>query len=90
MPLVAWRLGGGVMMGAPVELYSDFQIRLRARHPGLPIAVMNICNGYLGYLPPREAYSLDVYPVRIALFAAGGAERALDTASAMIDDLMAR
>jgi hypothetical protein len=90
MPLVAWRLGGGVMFGAPVELYSDFQIRLRARHPGLPIAVMNICNGYLGYLPPREAYSLDVYPVRIALFAAGGAERALDAASAMIDSLMAR
>jgi hypothetical protein len=89
MPLVAWRLGGAVMVGAPVELYSDFQIELRARHPGLPVAVMNICNGYLSYLPPRAAYETDVYPVRIALFAAGGAERALDVASAMISELMA-
>jgi len=89
MPIVAWRLGGGVLIGAPVEFYSDFQIRLRARHPGLPIAVMNICNGYIGYLPPQEAYALDVYPVRIALFAAGSAERALETASKMIEALMA-
>jgi hypothetical protein len=88
MPLAVWRLGGAVLVGAPVELYSDFQIALRARHPGVPIAVMNICNGYVSYLPPREAYALDVYPVRIALFSEGGAERALDAASAMVRQVL--
>jgi hypothetical protein len=87
LPILAWRLGGAVMIGAPVEFYSAFQQELRARHPGLPIAVMNICNGYLGYLPPREAYALDVYPVRITLFAEGGAERALEAASALVREL---
>lgn len=90
LPLVAWRLGGAVLFGAPVELFSDFQIALRARHPGVPIAAMNICNGYFGYLPPRPVYALDVYPVRITVFAPGGAERALEAASEMVQDLMAQ
>jgi hypothetical protein len=69
-----------VLIGAPVEFYSDIQTGLRARHPDLAIAAMNICNGYLGYLPPRAAYALDVE---------SGAERVLDAASAMAGARMA-
>ncbi|WP_306119035.1 MULTISPECIES: hypothetical protein [unclassified Roseitalea] len=84
VPLIAWRLGESVLIGAPVEFYSAFQTELRARFPGLSIAVMNICNGYLSYLPPSEDFDRDVYPVRIAVFGRGSLEMALDKATDMI------
>lgn len=88
MPIYVWRLGSSVFVGAPIELYSAFQIELRARFPDLSVVVMNICNGGLSYLPTRAAYDTDVYPVRIAMFAAGGMEKALDKATAMIRGLL--
>ncbi len=89
MPVYVWRLGPSVFVGVPAELYSAFQIDLRASFPGLSIVVMNICNGGLSYLPSRQAYETDVYPVRIAMFAAGSMERIRDKAAEMIGKLTA-
>jgi hypothetical protein len=88
MPVYAWKLGRSVFVGVPAELYSAFQIDLRARFPGLSIVVMNICNGGLSYLPSRPAYDTDVYPVRIAMFAAGSMERVRGKAEEMIAKLV--
>lgn len=88
MPLYVWRLGPSIFVGAPIELYSAFQIELRARFPELSIVVMNLCNGGLSYLPSREAYETDVYPVRVAMFASGGLEKTLDKATEMITSLI--
>jgi len=84
MPVYVLRLGKSVFVGVPGELYSAFQIDLRARFPDLSIVVMNICNGGLSYLPSRPAYDTDVYPVQIAMFAAGSMERVQDKAAEMI------
>lgn len=88
MPIYVWRLGPSVFVGVPGELYSQFQIDLRARFPQLSIVVMNICNGGLSYLPSRAAYETDVYPVRIAMFAPGSMERVLEKSAEMISSLM--
>ncbi|RQP18654.1 MAG: hypothetical protein EAS52_04840, partial [Parapedobacter sp.] len=36
---------------------------VRAAFPGRAIAVVNIANGYVGYLPPAAAYDRDQYAV---------------------------
>lgn len=87
LPILIWRLGDAMLVGAPVEFYSDVQIALRARFPALTIAVLNLCNGSHGYLPPAGDYGKNVYPVRIALFQAGSMERAVDKAADMIGEM---
>lgn len=87
LPIMVWRMGPSFLVGAPVEFYSTVQIALRARFPEMTIAVLNICNGFLSYLPPAEEYQRDVYPVRIAIFEAGGMERAVDKAAQMIEQM---
>lgn len=87
LPIHVWRLGRSVLVGAPVEFYSDVQISLRQRFPEITVAVLDICNGFLNYLPRASDYDLDTYPVRIALFARGSMERARDKAASMIEEL---
>ena len=87
LPICAWRLGRSVLVGAPIEFYSDVQIALRKRFPDITVAVLDVCNGFLNYLPRASDYDRDTYPVRIALFARGSMERARDKAADMIAKL---
>ena len=87
MPIYVWRLGQSVLVGAPVEFYSDVQIALRHRFPELTVAVLDVCNGFLNYLPREADYERNTYPVQIALFARGSMERARDKATEMIGSL---
>ncbi|MCY4541340.1 MAG: hypothetical protein OXB95_02940 [Rhodobacteraceae bacterium] len=87
LPIYAWRLGSSVMVGAPVEFYSDVQVDLRARFPGITIAVLDVCNGFLNYLPREADYERNTYPVKIALFARGSMERARDRIAEVIAEL---
>ena len=74
LPIYFWRLGQSVFIGAPVEFYSDFQISLRREFPDLTILVLDVCNGFLNYLPPKDEFVRETYPVRISLFRAGSLE----------------
>ena len=87
LPIYVWRLGRSVLVGAPIEFYSDVQIALRKRFPDITVAVLDVCNGFLNYLPRAADYDRDTYPVRIALFARGSMERARDKAADMIAEL---
>ncbi|MDE0307004.1 MAG: hypothetical protein OXI87_19300 [Albidovulum sp.] len=87
LPIYAWRLGRSVLVGAPVEFYSDVQIALRRRFPDITVAVLDVCNGFLNYLPRESDYDRGTYPVRIALFARGSMERARDRATETIASL---
>jgi hypothetical protein len=85
-PLWVWRLGSAVVVAQPGEAYSRLQTGLRARHPELAVAVLNVTNGPgWVYLPPRDAYSGDRYTAWQTPLAAGCLERleaACDTAIA--------
>ena len=87
LPLYAWRIGRSVLVGAPIEFYSDVQIALRSRFPDITVLVLDVCNGFLNYLPREADYARDTYPAKIALFAPGSMERARDKAAEMIDAL---
>ena len=69
-----WRLGDALLIGQPNETYSRFQMDLRSELSPSPVAVMNVTNGHLGYLPPRELFEHDVYQVWQTPFAPGGLE----------------
>ena len=68
-PIYAWKLGKTIMVGAPIEFYDEFQIFLRRQFPENLILVLDICNGFLNYLPRQEEFTRNTYQVKIALFA---------------------
>lgn len=74
MPLWAWRLGDSLLVGQPNEAYSAFQQRLRSELDGKAVAVINIVNGYAGYLPPESLYTEDTYAVWQTPFEAASLE----------------
>jgi hypothetical protein len=55
VPLWVWRLGDSFLVGQPNEPYSRFQQTLRERFESAAVAVMNLVNGSIGYLPPTTA-----------------------------------
>ncbi|WP_341835242.1 hypothetical protein WJU16_20340 [Chitinophaga pollutisoli] len=80
MPLWVWKLGGAMLAGQPNEAYSNFQTDLRQALAPAAVAVINIVNGYAGYLPPAGHYQRDSYAVWQTPFAAGGLELLTRTA----------
>lgn len=90
IPLWIWNLGGTFLIGQPNEAYSDFQLQLRRQLKPREVAVVNIVNGYFGYLPPEQLYDKDMYAVWQTPFAKGALEMliesAYDAAMDMISD----
>ena len=78
-PVWIWRLGDSAVIGHPGEAYSEMQTTVRAAFPGLPVIVMNVANGSIGYLPPAKDYSKPgFYTVWQTPFAPGCLEKLTD------------
>ncbi|WP_119079121.1 hypothetical protein [Chitinophaga alhagiae] len=88
MPLWVWRLGNSLLLGQPNETYSIFQQTLRESCAPFAVAVMNIVNGYAGYLPPAESYNHHSYAVWQTPFKQGALEILTGTAQAISQRLM--
>ncbi|TZF84020.1 hypothetical protein FW774_11280 [Pedobacter sp. BS3] len=84
VPLWVWQLGNSFLTGQPNEAYSLFQTNLRERFPSYAIAVMNVVNGHIGYLPPQGLYNDDRYAVWQTPFAKGSLETLISTATEAI------
>jgi hypothetical protein len=80
VPLWIWQLGDSFLIGQPNEAYSIFQKQLRSQVYPQAAAVMNIVNGSFGYLPPRDFYDKDIYPVWQTPFVEGSLELLIETA----------
>ncbi len=78
--LWVWQLGDSFLIGQPNEAYSKFQGELRRELSPGAVAVMNLVNGSVGYLPPRELYGKDIYQEWQTPFAAGSLELLIETA----------
>jgi hypothetical protein len=75
LPVWIWRMGDGILVANMCEGYSWIQRELRSRYPGHAVVYMNLANGSIGYLPPRELYGEDLYQVWQTPFAAGSLEK---------------
>jgi hypothetical protein len=89
MPIWAWRLGNALLIAVPNEAYSHFQVELRRRFAGTPLMVLNMTNGTLGYLPPRESYDSGRYQEQQSPYAPGCLEQTIEAAAAALDELRA-
>jgi hypothetical protein len=81
LPFWAWRLGDAVLVGCCGEAYSLLQRELRRRFADRTVVCMNLINGSIGYMPPREVYDQDLYQVWQTPFAAGSLEATLEAMS---------
>lgn len=79
IPLWVWRLGDSFLIGQPNEAYSEFQKELRKQLSPKAVAVMNIVNGSVGYLPPCDLYNKDIYQEWQTPFAKGSLELLIKT-----------
>ena len=89
VPLFVWRIGDAILIGQMNETYSRFQLDLRKHFPDRHLVVMNLVNGSVGYLPPRELYDTDIYQVWQSPYAAGSLELLIDAASKTVSVLLA-
>lgn len=87
MPLWIWQLGDSFLVGQPNEAYSEFQQELRRELSPKAIAVMNLVNGGVGYLPPRELYGKEIYQEWQTPFAAGSLELLIKSAMQLLSEV---
>lgn len=87
-PYFLWQLGDAFIVALPAEAHSPFQMQLRERFPENHIAVLNIANGYLSYLPPRADYARNTYQAKVAIYKAGAAEAVLSSVADTISTLI--
>lgn len=86
--LWVWQLGDSFLIGQPNEAYSKFQEELRRQLSPKAVAVMNIVNGSVGYLPPCELYGKDIYQEWQTPFASGSLELLIKTAVQVARELI--
>ena len=60
--LQAFRLGPALFVAVPGELFVEIALRIKAETDH-PVFIMGISNGYMGYLPTRDAYRAGGYEV---------------------------
>lgn len=77
-PVWVWHFGPIALVAHPGEAYSALQTTLRARFPETALFVVNVANGWLGYLPPAELYSKTIYSVIQTPLAVGCLESLTD------------
>lgn len=77
-PVWVWRFGDIVWVGQSDEAYSALQRELRNKDTGLSVFVMNVVNGWGGYLCPSDRYGLDLYQVRQSPYASGCLEAMIE------------
>ena len=90
IPLTACRLGDAVWVASPGEAYSALQLDLRSRFPDRVVVVANLTGGaHHGYLPPKQAYALNLYQVWQTPAGAGALETVRDALVDMVAELLA-
>jgi hypothetical protein len=87
MPVWLWRLGGALLVAVPNEAYSVLQVDLRRRFAGIPLLVLGITNGTLGYLAPRETYGSGRYQEQQSPYTAGCLEQTIEVVASALDEL---
>jgi len=89
IPVWIWQFGDAFLVAQPNEVYAVFQEQVRAHFPNRFIAVVNIANGYLGYLPPQDLYQNDMYAVWQTPFEKGSLEILINATITNIEKLIA-
>lgn len=82
-----WKLGEVIVVGQSDEAYSHLQRRLREAFPHRGIVVMNVVNGWGGYICPAIRYEQRVYQAQQSPYASGCLEMMIDHVRWAISEL---
>jgi hypothetical protein len=86
--LQAIRVGPGVFVGAPVEVFGELGARIVDASPFAWTAVSGYSNGSAGYLPTAEAFDEGGYEVEMASpFARGAGDRFVAEATRLLQTM---
>jgi len=88
IPVWIWKMGDAVLVAQANEAYSCYQMEVRAQFPDHTIVFINIANGYVGYLAPRELYDKDIYAVWQSPYASGSLEILIEQTNLGIQTLL--
>lgn len=89
IPVWLWKMGDAVLVAQANEAYSCYQTIIRNEFPNHTIAFINIANGYVGYLAPKELYNKDIYAVWQSPYASGSLEILIEETKLGIQTLLA-
>jgi neutral ceramidase len=82
-PISVAGLGGLDLVALPGEPYHQLGVEI-SRDRGGPVLVLGYTNGYIGYIPTREAYAGLDYEILVSPLAPGGGERLRDAATQLL------
>jgi neutral ceramidase len=88
----ALRLGDCALVGIPCEVFTELGMEIKRRSPLAATAVVELANGYHGYLPTRRAYDEGGYeatPARSSKLAPGSGEDVVEAAVGLLRSLPA-
>jgi hypothetical protein len=88
LPVWIWQIGDAVLVGSMAEAYSLLQRQLRSRFPERSILCLNLINGSIAYLPPKELYDANVYQVWQTPFDRGSLEIVIDALAESIHRIL--
>jgi hypothetical protein len=86
----ALTLGDCALVGIPCEVFAQLGLEIKRRSPFPTTGIVELANGYEGYLPTRQAYDEGGYEVRAARsskLAPGSGESAVDAAADLLHSL---
>ena len=88
-PVWIWRIGEILLVGHSDEAYSQLQQQLRSAFPDFGVVVMNVVNGWGGYICPAARYEQRVYQAQQSPYASGCLELFIDRVGWTITELLA-
>ncbi|MFM9069652.1 MAG: hypothetical protein ACKOU6_09935 [Planctomycetota bacterium] len=84
-----WRLGDAIWVAVPGELYSIFQLQLRASFPERKMIIATLAQGWgPSYIPPQQTYGTGIYPESIAVLAKGSLEKIIHHVQNVIERIL--
>lgn len=82
------RISEAIFVAVPAEVFVEIGLKLKRQAPARTF-IVGIANGYIGYLPNREAYSLGGYEVISAKCAAEAEDTLVSETIALEEQLLA-
>ena len=87
-PMWMWKVGDVLLLGQSDEAYSQLQRDVRAAFPEFAVVVMNVVNGWGGYLCPSGHYERQLYQVQQSPYAKGCLEAVIAGSIGGLRDLI--
>lgn len=89
LELVGIRVGDVVFVTTPAHRFVEFQIALKQAFPEKPVILVDLTNGFVNYIPTRQAIDRGGYATERRRFGPDAGEKTLAANVALVNELLA-